>query len=174
MEYFFPPELPSPKSYILRGLYEWCCETGLTPHVVVAVDNRTVVPREFVRDGQIVLNISPDATHGLQIGNEYLEFSARFGGVARELSIPVGNVLALYARENGAGMAFDVDLKEGDEPVEGEGLAPVREFPVGNAGHLHPVADTGEAAFSRGDDEDPDGNPPAAGGGSRPRLTRVK
>lgn len=166
MEYFFPPELPSPKSYILRGLYEWCCETGLTPHVVVAVDNRTVVPREFVRDGQIVLNISPDATHRLQIGNEYLEFSARFGGVARELSIPVTNILALYARENGAGIAFDVDLKEGADDSDSAGsIAPVSEFPVGNAGHLHPVDDS---TVAPGDDE-----PPPAGG-ARPRLTRVK
>lgn len=169
MEYFFPPELPSPKSYILRGLYEWCCETGLTPHVVVAVDNRTVVPREFVRDGQIVLNISPDATHRLQLGNEYLEFSARFGGVARELSIPVTNVLALYARENGAGMVFDVELKDAESEDGPVRMAPVHEFPIGNASHLQP----GEPAdaFDDGDDGD-EPTPPT--GGNRPHLTRVK
>lgn len=102
-------QLPSTKPYLLRALWEWCCDNGLTPYVAVSVDARTRVPREFVRDGQIVLNIGPDATNKLQIGNEYIEFVARFGGVARELSVPVGRVTAIYARENGAGMAFEVE-----------------------------------------------------------------
>ncbi|NJD25599.1 MAG: ClpXP protease specificity-enhancing factor [Betaproteobacteria bacterium] len=102
-------ELPSTKPYLLRAIWEWCCDNGYTPYIAVQVDGRTRVPREFVRDGQIVLNVGPDATHKLKLGNEWVEFQARFGGVARELSVPVDRVSAIYARENGAGMAFDVD-----------------------------------------------------------------
>ena len=101
-------ELPSTKPYLLRAIWEWCCDNGFTPYIAVQVDERTRVPREFVRDDQIVLNLGPTATNKLQIGNEYVEFQARFGGVARDLSIPVGQVTAIYARENGAGMAFEV------------------------------------------------------------------
>lgn len=107
--------LPSTKPYLLRALYEWCCDSGLTPHIAVVVDAHTQVPREFVRDGQIVFNIGPDATNRLQIGNERIEFAARFSGVAREIIIPIGNVSAIYARENGAGMAFEVDASTGAE-----------------------------------------------------------
>ena len=101
--------LPSTKPYLLRALWEWCCDHGFTPHIAVEVDAQTRVPREFVRDGQIVLNLGQDATHKLVIGDEFIEFQARFGGVARDLSVPVGRVSAIYARENGAGMAFEVD-----------------------------------------------------------------
>lgn len=102
-------ELPSTKPYLLRAIWEWCCDNGFTPYIAVQVDERTRVPREFVRDDQIVLNLGPTATNKLQIGNEYVDFQARFGGVARELSVPVGQVTAIYARENGAGMAFEID-----------------------------------------------------------------
>lgn len=112
-------ELPSTKPYLLRALWEWCSDLGFTPHIVVQVDERTRVPREHVRDGQIVLNIGQDATGRLKIGNELIEFQARFGGVARELSVPVGQVIAIYARENGAGMAFEVEAPlGGEEKVE--------------------------------------------------------
>jgi len=97
----------STKPYLLRALYEWCVDNGFTPYVTVAVDARTQVPREYVRDGEIVLNIGPLATQRLKIGNEMLEFSARFNGVARELSIPVDAIAAIYARENGHGMSFE-------------------------------------------------------------------
>ncbi|MFZ2269123.1 MAG: ClpXP protease specificity-enhancing factor [Azonexus sp.] len=118
-------QLPSTKPYLLRALWEWCCDNGLTPYVAVTVDSRTRVPREFVRDGQIVLNIGPDATNKLQIGNDFIDFVARFGGVARELSVPVGRVTAIYARENGAGMAFELE-DEADVPAEAgdAGIAP--------------------------------------------------
>ncbi len=105
-------DLPSTKPYLLRALYEWCCDGGFTPYVSVVVDSHARVPHEFVRDGQIVLNIGPEATNQLTMGNEYISFQARFGGVPRELSFPVGNVAAIYARENGAGMAFEVELGE--------------------------------------------------------------
>ncbi len=108
--------LPSTKPYLLRALWEWCCDHGFTPFVVVQVDERTRVPREHVRDGQIVLNIGQEATGRLKIGNELIEFQARFGGVSRDLSIPVGQVLAIYARENGAGMSFELEPPTGPEP----------------------------------------------------------
>ena len=94
-------DLPSTKPYLLRAIWEWCGDNGFTPYIAVQIDARTRVPREFVRDGQIVLNIGPDASNKLQIGNEFIEFQARFGGVARQLSVPVEQVTAIYARENG-------------------------------------------------------------------------
>lgn len=102
--------LPSTKPYLLRAIHEWCSDNGFTPYLAVRVDARTRVPMEFVRDGEIVLNVSLDATNRLNIGKDYVEFQARFGGVAREISVPVGNISAIYARENGAGMAFDPDM----------------------------------------------------------------
>jgi stringent starvation protein B len=115
-------ELPSTKPYLLRAIWEWCVDNGFTPHIAVQVDARTRVPREFIRDGQIVLNIGPDASNKLEIGNDIIEFQARFGGVARQLSVPVEQVTAIYARENGAGMAFEIageaSASEGESPEE--------------------------------------------------------
>lgn len=99
----------STKPYLLRALYEWCTDNGYTPHIAVRVDSRTRVPRQFVRDGEIVLNISFEATSQLQMGNELIEFHARFSGKSHKIEVPVANVLAIYARENGQGMAFPVD-----------------------------------------------------------------
>jgi stringent starvation protein B len=115
-------ELPSTKPYLLRAIWEWCCDNGFTPYIAVQVDGRTRVPREFVRDGQIVLNVGPDATHKLKLGNEFIEFQARFGGIARDLSVPVGRVSAIYARENGAGMAFEAEGEE--SPADAAADAP--------------------------------------------------
>ena len=105
-------EIPT-KPYLLRALFEWCVDNGYTPHLAVKVDSRTQVPQEYVKNGEITLNISPNAVHKLQMGNELIEFSARFGGVARQLAVPIANVYALYARETGHGMTFDV---EGPKP----------------------------------------------------------
>src|ERR1700748_1477640 len=99
----------STKPYLLRALYEWCTDNGYTPHLAVRVDDRTRVPREFVRDGEIVLNISFDATNALKMGNEWIDFSARFSGKSHHIEVQVANVLAIYARENGQGMAFPVE-----------------------------------------------------------------
>ena len=99
----------STKPYLLRAIYEWCVDNGYTPYVSVVVGPRTRVPMEYVRDGEIVLNIGPLATSRLQMGNELIECSARFSGSARELSIPIGSVSAIYAKENGQGMSFEVD-----------------------------------------------------------------
>ncbi|MGE5384426.1 MAG: ClpXP protease specificity-enhancing factor [Betaproteobacteria bacterium] len=145
-------ELPSTKPYLLRAIWEWCCDNGLTPHLAVVVNEYTRVPREFVRDGQIVLNIGPDATNRLQIGNDLIEFQARFGGVPRELSVPVEQVAAIYARENGAGMAFEVPGA------------------VGMEGALEKP----EEAMSERPEESPEPSPPRPPSGSRPKLQRIK
>ncbi|MGF6780619.1 ClpXP protease specificity-enhancing factor [Paraburkholderia sp. GAS334] len=104
----------STKPYLLRALYEWCTDNGYTPHIAVRVDNQTRVPRQFVRDNEIVLNISFEATSQLQMGNELVEFNARFSGKSHRIEVPVANVLAIYARENGQGMAFPVDSPGGE------------------------------------------------------------
>ena len=127
-------DLPSTKPYLLRALYEWCCDNGFTPYVTVVVDANTRVPQEFVRDGQITLNIGPDATGRLLIDNERLSCSARFGGVARELSVPVERIAAIYARENGAGMAFEVESAGADvAPVDAPEVEPPPEPPAGGS-----------------------------------------
>jgi len=98
----------STKPYMIRALYEWCCDNGYTPYVAVAVDRNTRVPRQHVKAGEIVLNVSPMATNRLRLGNDLIEFQARFSGVAHEISVPIDNVSAIYARETGHGMAFEV------------------------------------------------------------------
>lgn len=108
----------STKPYLLRAIYEWCVDQGFTPHIAVAVDERTVVPPGYARDGQIVLNLGSEATHQLQMGNDVITFQARFGGVAHALSIPVSNVAAIYARENGHGMAFEPEAGAHDADIE--------------------------------------------------------
>lgn len=111
----------STKPYLLRALYEWCADQGFTPYISVQVDAHTLVPRQFVRDGQIVLNLGADAVQNLHMGNDLITCQARFGGVAQSLSIPVGNVAAIYARENGQGMAFEVgDLAAGPAAAEAD------------------------------------------------------
>jgi stringent starvation protein B len=101
--------------YLLRALYEWCVDSGYTPYVTVRVDARSRVPMAYVRDGQIVLNIGPNAVRNLQMDNEWLSFSARFGGVAHDILVPVLNVLAIYARETGEGMVFPPPTAAGEE-----------------------------------------------------------
>lgn len=96
------------RPYLIRAIYEWCTDNGYTPYIVVAVNSAVRVPTEFVKNGEIVLNVSFDATSGLQLGNAFIEFKGRFGGVARDIFVPVECVSAIYARENGQGMAFPV------------------------------------------------------------------
>lgn len=102
------PHDKSTRPYLIRAIYEWCTDSGYTPYLAVVVNHTTRVPNEFVKDGQIVLNVSFDATSGLKLGNDLIEFAARFGGSAREISVPVERVAAIYARENGHGMGFEV------------------------------------------------------------------
>ncbi len=110
-------EIPT-KPYLLRALYEWCVDNGYTPHLAVKVDSRVQVPTEYVRDGEITLNISPTAVHKLQMGNELIEFSARFAGVARQILVPVAAVYQIYAKETNQGLSFDVEPARPSPPAE--------------------------------------------------------
>jgi len=101
-------ETASTKPYLIRALYEWCTDNGYTPHIAVKVQGGARVPMEFVRNGDIVLNIAFSATSGLNMDNEAISFKARFGGVSRDIYVPMSAVAAIYASENGQGMAFDV------------------------------------------------------------------
>ena len=103
------PVPPSTKPYLVRALHEWCCDNGFTPYLTVAVDGSTMVPKEFVKDNEITLNVSPDATGRLTIDNEAVQCSARFNGTARDIWVPMARVAAIYARENGVGMGFEVE-----------------------------------------------------------------
>jgi stringent starvation protein B len=98
----------STKPYLMRAIYEWCVDSGFTPYITVTVDAQTRVPMEYVKDGQIVLNIGPISVERFKMGNELVEFCARFNGSGRDISIPVGAVSAIYARENGQGLSFEV------------------------------------------------------------------
>jgi stringent starvation protein B len=105
------------RPYLIRAMYDWICDNGLTPHMAVdALYPGIRVPQEFVQNGQIVLNLAPQAVQGLVAGNEEILFSARFGGIPRNLVVPVGAVLAIYAKENGEGMAFSMDDMPPPEP----------------------------------------------------------
>ena len=150
-------EIPT-KPYLLRALYEWCVDNGYTPHLAVKVDSRSQVPSEYVRNGEITLNVSPSAVHKLQMGNELVEFSARFGGVARQLSVPVANVYAIYARETGHGMTFDV---EGPKPmVQVKAESETRSTALAKPPHALPATTTPE--------------PPKKPSGGKPTLRRIK
>jgi stringent starvation protein B len=166
-------ESTSTRPYLIRALYDWCTDNGLTPYVAVLVDDSVQVPREYVKNGEIVLNISFDATSSLKLGNEFIEFKARFAGTAREIMVPVNRVIAIYARENGQGMAFPV-------PVAGAAIDDLpRSSPLSSV----------PAAGAHGDDDpkviqlvtpepvadnSPDGGPPRPPSGPRPALKRVK
>ncbi|MBU3605947.1 ClpXP protease specificity-enhancing factor [Polynucleobacter sp. MWH-Creno-3A4] len=103
------PDVPSNKPYLIRALHQWCTDFGFTPFIAVFVDSRVEVPMEFVKNDEIVLNLSLEACHQLQMENDWISFQARFGGVPRKIMVPVSHVLAIYARENGQGMSFPFD-----------------------------------------------------------------
>ena len=167
----------STRPYLIRALYEWCTDNGLTPYVAVLVDDSVRVPNEYVKDGEIVLNISFDATSALKLGNEFIEFKARFAGSAREIMVPISRVIAIYARENGQGMSFPMSVPQGTRPVDTApvaltsvapsggttrpGLAPAESKPL----QLAPVAT---------DSATGDSDPPRPPQGPRPALKRVK
>lgn len=155
------PPVPSTRPYLIRALYEWCGDNGFSPYIAVHVDASVQVPMEYVKNGEIVLNVSMDATNGLRLGNEFIEFKARFGGVAREIVVPVSHVIAIYARENGQGMAFPA-------PAPGAGVpAPVEPPPSAPAAPLRAVPP------EDGAEPPPGGDGPGRPGG-RPQLKRVK
>ncbi len=147
----------STRPYLIRAIYEWCTDNGLTPFIAVLIDETVRVPNEYVTDGEIVLNISFDATSSLNMGNEYIEFKGRFGGVARDIFVPVDRVVAIYARENGQGMAF---------PMLASSAEAAESTPVENkTGVLTPVASV-----------PPESGPktPRPPSGGKPALTRIK
>ena len=103
------------KPYLIRAIYDWIVDNRFTPYLLVNVAvEGTQVPQAFVQDERIVLNLRPEAVHGLSLGNDYIAFSARFGGKPMQVNVPIRAVLALYAQENGRGMVFDED-EEGDD-----------------------------------------------------------
>lgn len=128
-------EFTSSKPYMVRALHEWCVDNGLTPHLLVEVDAQTRVPAAYVKEGEIVLNLSYSATKDLQMPNEAITFSARFGGVSHNLFVPMGAVRGIFARENGQGMFFQPEeLSENASAESGAELAGGKDEGTGKSG----------------------------------------
>jgi stringent starvation protein B len=166
----------STRPYLIRALHDWCTDNGFTPYVAVFVDRSVQVPLEYVKNSEIVLNIGFEATSGLRLGNDTIEFKARFGGVARDIVVPIDHVVAIYARENGQGMAFPAPHAEGAEqqptPIE-----PGRGLRLASSDDAPPVPAIGPRPLGNesgvaGEPVPPD--PSAGPGGGRPSLKRVK
>ncbi len=156
---------------MIRALYEWCTDNGFTPYVAVQVDDSVQVPREYVKDGEIVLNISFDATSSLKLGNEFIEFNARFAGTARQIMVPVARVIAIYARENGQGMAFPLPSSNAKANVEKQA-----NVQIGQEQSRSSDADVKLVTLTSPQTESGDllPDPPRPGKKTRPTLTRVK
>ena len=168
-----PPIAPassgtSTRPYLIRALHDWCTDNGFTPYIAVFVDASVQVPNEYVKNNEIVLNVGFEATSALKLGNEFIEFKARFGGSSREIVVPVDHVIAIYARENGQGMAFPVpaDTPPGTQAVS-DLLVPTAPRPPRLA--LTEASSKDESPAPPGDDPAPE--PPSGG---RPSLKRVK
>ncbi|MEN9317004.1 MAG: hypothetical protein RIS35_3397 [Pseudomonadota bacterium] len=170
----------STKPYLIRAIHEWCTDNGYKPYLAVAVDEHTVVPREFVRGGEIILNVSIDATNRLRLGNDLIEFEARFGGVARQLSVPVDNVTAIYAAESGHGLSFEVVkapavIEPAAESRDDDEAPGATRSPLSALESAAPGARPSPALVSDSQPPAPESpEPPPPTGGGRPRLTRVK
>ena len=167
----------STRPYLIRALYEWCTDNGFTPYVAVAVDDSVQVPREYVKDGEIVLNIGFDATSSLKLGNDFIEFKARFAGTAREIMVPVNQVMAIYARENGQGMAFPLappkDVKT--SASSSTNLVSVSDGTHVAAPEIKAVQLTSVESERRNDEPNDEPDPPRPSTpGLRPALKRVK
>jgi stringent starvation protein B len=180
------PADTSTKPYLIRAIHEWCTDNGYTPYLAVSIDSRCIVPRDYVKAGEIVLNVSSTATNALSLGNDLIEFQARFGGVAREISVPVECVSAVYARENGHGMAFDVPKPLAITPEDAvvQAIKPVASKPVLKAvPDLSNTPQQDQPSVS-GDGSGPDvptpppstpSNTPQSGStGGPPKLKRIK
>jgi stringent starvation protein B len=176
-----PPTVPSnagtsTRPYLIRALHDWCTDNGFTPYIAVFVDASVQVPMEYVKNNEIVLNVGFEATTSLKLGNEWIEFKARFGGSARDIHVPVDHVIAIYARENGQGMAFPV-------PTEQASSAPAPVLEVQGSvtrpgGGLRLASDESSPEPSAQDGASPVSPPPppdpAPPAGGRPSLKRVK
>jgi stringent starvation protein B len=160
----------STRPYLLRALHDWCTDNGFTPYIAVHVDGTVQVPMEYVKNNEIVLNVGFEATSGLKLGNEFIEFRARFGGVARDIVVPVDHVVAIYARENGQGMAFPVPTggPAADAPDDADAAAPRAAAPSPRGLRLATVEPDADADANTSPD---DPQPP---GPQRPALKRVK
>lgn len=157
-------QLSARRPYLLRAFYDWLLDNQLTPHLVVDINLQGVqVPLEYARDGQIVLNIAPRAVGNLELGNDEVRFNARFGGVPRQVSVPMAAILAIYARENGAGTMFE------PEPAYELGAQDAEETPVDP---VMSVIDGDRSDDASDEDPSPDDNPPPRG--NRPSLRVVK
>ncbi|MDZ7857843.1 ClpXP protease specificity-enhancing factor [Sphaerotilus sp.] len=155
----------STRPYLVRALHDWCTDNGFTPLLAVHVDESVRVPMEFVKNNEIVLNVSFDATSGLRLGNEFIDFKARFGGIPRDIAVPIDHVIAIYARENGQGMAFPVPTEPSTLSAADVDASPA---PAPAPPGLRLAS---EPAVARPDSEEP---PPAPPAGGRPSLKRIK
>jgi stringent starvation protein B len=183
----------STRPYLIRALHDWCTDNGLTPYIAVQVGPGVQVPVEYVKNGEIVLNVGFEATSGMRLGNDFIEFKARFGGSSRDIVVPVDHVVAIYARENGQGMAF---------PAPNAGAAATTPQPTtptavtGSAGGLRLASTdapasagasadssgqarlnpsrTGPTVVSSGDDDDKPVPPSPSAPGTGRGLRRVK
>ncbi len=166
-------ESNSTRPYLIRALYEWCTDNALTPYIAVLVDDTVQVPREYVQNGEIVLNISFDATSGLKLGTEFVEFKARFGGVPRDIMVPMDRVIAIYARENGQGMAFPMPVPQAAD--DGAPAAPA-EAPAPDELPADAAARGGMQLVPSPDAEveEPIDPPPPPPQRKRPALKRIK
>jgi stringent starvation protein B len=165
----------STRPYLLRALHEWCTDNGFTPYIAVHVDATVQVPMEYVKNREIVLNVGFEATSGLTLGNDFVRFKARFGGTPRDIVVPVDHVVAIYARENGQGMAFPVPVETGEASQPAADAAPEATRPPTALRGLR-LASAGESGADEvpaapPPPEDPPPEPPAGG---RPALKRVK
>ena len=168
----------STRPYLIRALHEWCTDNGFTPYLAVHVTAGVQVPMEYVKANEIVLNVGFEATSSLSLGNEFVEFKARFGGVSREIVVPVDHVVAIYARENGQGMAFPAPAAvagagaggatppAATEPARAGLRLAGRQDGAADEALVAPPVQAGAAA--------PLPEPPAPPSGGRPKLKRIK
>ncbi len=182
------PNVTSTRPYLIRALYEWCTDNGFTPYVAVSVDNTVQVPREYVKNNEIVLNIGFDATSSLTLGNEFIEFKARFGGSAREIRVPVSHVIAIYARENGQGMAFPLEavpaglagvsvpeVAKPAEPIPNNASPAQGSMEITESKNMQLVESAPAATVVADAEKNPDSpEPPKSPPRPRPSLKRVK
>jgi stringent starvation protein B len=169
-------DTPSTRPYLIRALHEWCTDNGFAPHLAVHVDASVQVPHEYVKNGEIVLNVSFDATSSLRLGNDVIEFKARFGGVARDIMVPVTHVVAIYARENGQGMAFPFPSAPPSDSAAVTG-APTLTVLLPDLTARNPLRAVPVEESSLTTSPEPDDEPPQGGAGrssGRPQLKRVK
>lgn len=138
----------STKPYLIRAIYEWCADSSFTPYLNVRVDQNTRVPLEYVKDGEIVLSMSQQATRNLTIGNELIQFSARFNGVSREIAIPIYAVQSVFARENGRGVFFGAESAPEQATTEAPVLASAPTLQSVSTAHVEEPAESGEVTAS--------------------------